>query len=154
VRFQLREMEQEDAEAVAGWRYPEPFSFYDWSADEDDLAELLSPAQRRDTYFAVDDEAGDLVGHFSFKWKEAGLLEIGLGLRPDLTGRGLGVAFVEAGLEHGRARFRPEEFSLAVAAFNGRAITVYERVGFSRVRTYVHRTAGADWEFVEMRRPA
>jgi ribosomal-protein-alanine N-acetyltransferase len=147
-------MEQEDAEAVAGWRYPEPFSFYDWSADEDDLAELLSPARRRDAYFVVDDEAGDVVGHFSFKWKEAGLLEIGLGLRPDLTGRGLGVAFVEAGLEYSRARFCPEEFSLAVAAFNGRAITVYERVGFSRVRTYVHRTAGADWEFVEMRRPA
>jgi [ribosomal protein S18]-alanine N-acetyltransferase len=154
LRFALREMEQTDAEAVANWRYPEPFSFYDWPADEDDLAELLSPGRRGDTYFAVEDEQGDLIGHFSFKWKEAGLLEIGLGLRPDLTGRGLGAAFVEAGLEYGRARFGPEEFSLAVAAFNGRAITVYERVGFSRVRTYLHRTAGSDWEFVEMRRRA
>ena len=32
---------QADAEAIAEWRYPEPYSFYDWTADPDDLRELL-----------------------------------------------------------------------------------------------------------------
>jgi hypothetical protein len=35
-----------------------------------------------------------------------------------------------------------------------RAITVYERVGFSAVRVFSHWTSGAEWEFVEMERPA
>jgi ribosomal-protein-alanine N-acetyltransferase len=146
-------MAQADAEAVAGWRYPEPFSFYDWTADEDDLAELLDPDRRGEAYFAVEDDEGELVGYFSFK-PDGRTLVIGLGLRPDLTGRGLGGAFVAAGLDYGRERFVPERFSLAVATFNERAIKVYERSGFVRARVYMHRTNGADWEFVEMRRSA
>jgi [ribosomal protein S18]-alanine N-acetyltransferase len=154
MTFSFRPMAQAEAEAVASWHYPEPFSFYDWTADADDLAELLDPALRGDAYFAVGNESGDLVGYYSFKQEEPGTLVIGLGLRPDLTGRGLGAAFVVAGLDYARERFPAEEFSLAVAAFNQRAIKVYERVGFEPVRIYMHRTNGADWEFVEMRRTA
>jgi ribosomal-protein-alanine N-acetyltransferase len=144
-------MAQADAEAVAGWRYPEPFSFYDWTADEDDLAELLDADLRGEAYFAVEDDEGQLVGYFSFK-PEGRTLVVGLGLRPDLTGRGLGGGFFAAGLDYGRERFAPERFSLAVATFNERAIRVYERAGFERARVYMHETNGGEWEFVEMRR--
>jgi [ribosomal protein S18]-alanine N-acetyltransferase len=143
-------MAQTDAEAVASWHYPDPFSFYDWTADENDLAELLEPGLRGEAYFAVDDDEGSLIGYFSFK-PEGKTLVIGLGLRPDLTGRGLGGSFLVAGLEYGRERFGPDEFSLAVATFNGRAIKVYERAGFRPVRVYTHETNGGEWEFVEMR---
>lgn len=152
--FRFRPMSQEDAEEIAGWHYPEPFSFYDWTADADDLAELLDPVARGDAYVSVDDGAGSLIGFFSFKPRDAGTTAIGLGLRPERTGQGLGGAFLEAGLEHGRSRCKVDEFALAVATFNERAITVYERSGFVTVRTYLHRTNGGDWEFVEMRRSA
>jgi [ribosomal protein S18]-alanine N-acetyltransferase len=146
-------MAQGDAEAVASWHYPEPFSFYDWTADEHDLAELLDAELRGEAYFAVEDDEGSLVGHFSFRL-EGRTLVVGLGLRPDLTGRGLGGSFLAAGLDYGRERFAPEQFSLAVATFNERAIKVYERAGFERVRVYMHETNGAEWEFVEMRQSA
>ena len=152
--FRFRPLAQADAEAIARWRYPEPYSFYDTAADEDDLAELLDPTWRGEAYAAVDDAGGELVGFFSFKRKEPGTLELGLGLRPDHTGRGLGLEFVRAGLDEARSRLGPERFTLAVAAFNARAIAVYERAGFREVRRYRHHTGGADWEFVEMRRPA
>jgi ribosomal-protein-alanine N-acetyltransferase len=154
IRFRFRELTQADAEAVAAWCYPGEYSFYDWTADAADLAELLDPTARGDAYAAVDDHEGEVVGYFSYKPTEPGTIVVGLGLRPDQTGRGLGREFVEAGLEHGRARYAPDEFALAVATFNRRAITVYERAGFAPVRTYMHHTNGADWEFVEMRRPA
>jgi ribosomal-protein-alanine N-acetyltransferase len=147
-------MTQEDAETLAAWRYPGPFSFYDWDSDPDDLAELLDPELRGQDYVAVDDDDGRLVGYFQYKRPHGPRLEIGLGLHPDWTGRGLGQDFVEAGLDYARRRYAPDEFVLAVAAFNRRAITVYERVGFVRSRTYMHRTAGREWEFIEMRRKA
>jgi [ribosomal protein S18]-alanine N-acetyltransferase len=146
-------MAQADAEAVARWHYPEPFSFYDWAADEGDLAELLDADLRGEAYFAAEDEAGALVGFFSFRQEERTLV-VGLGLRPDLTGQGLGGSFLSAGLDYGRERFAPDQFSLAVATFNERAIKVYERAGFTRVRVYMHETNGGEWEFLEMRRPA
>ncbi|MGH3080710.1 MAG: GNAT family N-acetyltransferase [Gaiellaceae bacterium] len=151
--FRFRSMRQADAEAIAGWHYPEPFSFYDSAADPNDLAELLDPTAR-DGYFAVEDEDGSLIGFFHFKTPHGPRLEIGLGLHPERTGQGLGKSFVEAGLDFGRARFAPKEFTLSVASFNRRAISVYERVGFSAVRVFSHWTNGAEWEFVEMERPA
>jgi [ribosomal protein S18]-alanine N-acetyltransferase len=151
--FRFTQMTQEEAEAVAAWHYPEPYAFYDWTADADDLRELLDPELRGEAYWAVRDEADALVGYFSLKPKD-GALEVGLGLRPDLTGQGLGAAFLAAGLDFARGRFSPERFTLAVATFNERAIKVYERAGFARDRVYMHSTNGAEWEFLEMSRPA
>jgi len=149
--FRFTPISQEEAEAIAEWHYPEPYSFYDWSADPGDLRELLDPALRGDAYWAVEDDADELIGYFSFKPKSS-TVEIGLGLRPDLTGRGLGASFLAAGLEFARARFSAERFTLAVATFNERAIKVYERAGFSRERIYMHSTNGGEWEFLEMSR--
>jgi len=152
--FRFTPLSQAHAEEIARWHYPEPFSFYDWAEDPDDLAELLDPSSRADRYFAVEDDAGELVGYFSFKRRNARTLEIGLGLRPERTGRGLGGAFLLAGLEYARSRFQPEQFVLSVATFNKRAITVYERAGFTSTRVFMHSTNGGEWEFVEMERPA
>jgi [ribosomal protein S18]-alanine N-acetyltransferase len=153
--FSFRPMTQADAEAIALWHYPEPYSFYDWSQDPDDLDELLDPARRGEAYVAVDDPDGAVIGYFSFKEAGRRLLAVGLGLRPDRTGRGLGEAFLAAGLDHARTRFDlVEGFVLSVATLNRRAITVYERAGFVPARVYEHDTNGGVWEFVEMRRPS
>ena len=148
--FRSRPMTQADAEEIASWRYPDPYSFYDVAADASDLAELLDAALRGDAYVSVEDASGALAGFFQFKVGRPDAIEIGLGLRPDLTGRGLGSGFVEAGLQEVRARFGPARIVLAVATFNRRAISVYERAGFVPVRTYMHTTNGGQWEFLEM----
>lgn len=97
------------------------------------------------------DEHTELVGFFYYE-EDGRAVEIGLGLRPDLTGRGLGRAFLEAGLAFARDKYRPTIFRLSVAAFNRRAIRVYERVGFHQVETYLLETNGGMYEFVRMER--
>ena len=64
-------------------------------------------------------------------------VEIGLGLRPDLTGQGLGLQFFLEGVAFARDRFPGRRVTLNVAAFNERAITVYERAGFRRTGGHV-----------------
>jgi ribosomal-protein-alanine N-acetyltransferase len=81
-------------------------------------------------------------------------LDVGLGLRPDLVGRGLGLAFVEAGLDFAHETFAPASYRLSVATFNRRAIAVYERAGFRATRSFIQHTNGGDHEFVAMTRPA
>jgi ribosomal-protein-alanine N-acetyltransferase len=150
LTFVIRPMTAADAQAIAGWRYPEPYSFYDADADPHDLAELLDPSEWGRRYFAAD-AGGELAGLFVFKLGD-GIAEIGLGLRPDLIGQGLGRDFVEAGMDYAAERLGATGFALAVAAFNRRAITVYERAGFQAVRRYQHETNGAVHEFVWMTR--
>jgi [ribosomal protein S18]-alanine N-acetyltransferase len=77
-----------DARAVAAWRYPGEYSFYDADADAGDLAELLNPAGWGHRYFAADEETRrELAGLLAVKLSGR-VAKIGLGLRPDLTGRG------------------------------------------------------------------
>ena len=78
------------------------------------------------------DEAGAMFGFYYFE-PNGDVLDYGLGLRPDLVGRGLGLDFFRAGLEFARERYRPRLIRLHVAAFNERAIKVYERAGFLEV---------------------
>lgn len=145
-------MTQAEAEAVASWHYAPPFDFYDWTADGDDLDLLLSPERREGRFFSVHD-GGELAGFFEYR-REGDEVVVGLGLRPELTGHGLGVRFVEAGLLFGRERLGAQAFRLTVAEFNRRARLVYERCGFSETRTFDHETNGGVWRFVEMVRPA
>jgi ribosomal-protein-alanine N-acetyltransferase len=144
-------MSQDEAEAIADWRYEPPYDFYDWPADEGDLAELLDPAQRGDNYFSARDSSGELVGFFSFR-AEGDVVGLGLGLRPDLTGRGLGRSFLEAGMTFATRHLSPGVFRLSVAGFNLRAIKVYEHAGFVTTRSFMHHTNGSLFSFVEMER--
>jgi [ribosomal protein S18]-alanine N-acetyltransferase len=58
-------------------------------------------------------------------------------MRPDLTGRGLGLAFVRLHLEFAHERFPDRRVILAVADFNERARKVYERAGFRITGSHV-----------------
>jgi len=147
----FRPMNEGDARTIAGWHYQEPYTFYDMDQDADDLAELLDPRNWTETYYAVVNEPGELVGFFAFK-RDGDVVEVGLGLRPDLTGRGIGLPFLLAGLDFARAIFSPTTFRLAVATFNTRAIRDYERAGFERGRVYMHHTNGGEYEFMDMTR--
>jgi [ribosomal protein S18]-alanine N-acetyltransferase len=145
-------MEDEEATQISGWHYDPPYDFYDATSDPDDREELLDPRRRKDAYFSVFDD-GVLVGFFQFE-REGTRVDIGLGMRPDLTGRGLGGEYLRAGLEFARRRYSPERFMLSVAMFNERAILVYERAGFRRNTVYKHNTNGGEYLFLSMAREA
>ena len=153
ISYRFVPMTASFAETIASWRYPGIYAFYDLDQDPEDYQELMDPASWPEKYFAVLDETGDLAGFFSFDICEETVV-LGLGLRPDLTGRGCGEAFVGAGLDFAWDRFAPSAFELSVASFNRRAILVYERLGFRQARTFQQETNGGTYEFVEMRRAA
>lgn len=156
-------MTEEAARAVLAWRYEGIYAFY--NADPHDLHNGLQ-AMLDGSYYAATDEQGALVGVFCFGAPAQvpgghlyGLyaddaLDIGLGLRPDVTGRGLGHAFLTAGLDFARQRFAPATFRLSVAAFNQRAIRLYVKAGFQAVATFVSPTRNGEASFLLMTLPA
>jgi ribosomal-protein-alanine N-acetyltransferase len=152
--YVFRPMNDEEAREISGWSYDPPYDFYDATSDPGDLAELLDRKRRQEgAYYAAFDERGALVGFFQFE-KKGRIVEVGLGLRPDLTGRKLGLGFMLAGLEFARRHFSPTGFQLSVATFNERAILVYERTGFRRGEVFMHHTNGGDHPFLFMTREA
>jgi RimJ/RimL family protein N-acetyltransferase len=127
VKLKVEEASTAEIAEIDSFRYDSPYEFYNGNDDP-----VLNPER----FFAARDEDGKLIGFFYFETK-GDALEIGLGLRPDLTGHGFGLEFTRAGLAFGRERFRPRRIVLNVAEFNERAIKVYERAGFRQTGRHV-----------------
>jgi [ribosomal protein S18]-alanine N-acetyltransferase len=126
---------RKQADDICTWRYEVPYDIYDMVGVNPE--ELLEPDLG---YHAV--MAGDrLIGFRSFGpdgqvpgWEyDDSALDTGGGLRPELTGQGLGRAAIAAGLAFGRTRFAPAAFRVTVASFNTRALRTVESLGFERV---------------------
>lgn len=150
MAYTVRPMMATDARLIAHWHYPEPYGFYDLDRDPKDYQELLDfESWPPNTRFSVTDPDGELIGFFKFATSD-GITDIGLGLRPDKSGMGLGQQFLQIGLSFALGRFHPRQFRLKVAAFNQRAITVYERAGFKTTRMFKQKTNGALYDFIEM----
>lgn len=144
-----------DARAISRWRYEGVYAFYDQEALPMLSLALFRPLLRALGLeaFVVLDDASERIGIFTFT-QRGNAIEIGLAMRPDLTGRGMGLDFVEAGLNFARARYAPTRFTLDVATFNERARRVYERAGFKPLETFTRRINGGLHEFLAMYRPA
>jgi len=125
--LRIAEAVEETLIELAAWRYPPPYDFYDGDVDP-----VLNPER----YFGAFDERGELVGFYYFEPKPPDL-DYGLGLRPELAGRGHGLDFFRAGLEFAREPYEPGRVYLHVAEFNERARRIYERAGFEVVSRHV-----------------
>lgn len=150
-------MIEADARAILAWRYDPPYAVYNAAADEpadfDYVAGIMDPHSPYFTARLVGDRGWEdeaPAGFFAFGSacevgaepdapaeahlrRADGSITVGLGLRPDLTGSGRGLPFVQAGLALARERYAPGLFRLFVYAWNQRAITVYERAGFTSI---------------------
>ena len=136
------------AEDIATWRYAAPYDVYDMTDAEPD--ELLDPAVGFHAVLAGD----ELIGFRSFGpdgrvpgWDyDDSALDTGGGLRPSLTGQGLGRAVIAAGLDFGRSRFAPAAFRVTVASFNVRARRTVESLGFEVVGSFAARRDGRPFD--------
>ena len=114
MNYTFEVMTQEQAEEIAfKWHYEDKYSFYDMEADQEDLVEFLDPKIRGETTFAVS-ENNRLVGFFSFNKVDIHTVDIGLGMKPNLTGNGLGLVFIKASLVFCEKKDQPKYITLSV----------------------------------------
>ncbi len=108
MTLQFASMDRASADAIAAWRYEKAYAIYDGEADG--VRALLNPAYR---YYAITDDRSETIGFCCFgadarvrggAYADAGALDVGAGMRPDLAGQGRGAEFVGAILEAVRRR--------------------------------------------------
>jgi RimJ/RimL family protein N-acetyltransferase len=131
------------------WRYERPYHIYNLSLHPDDpyvsameMDYFLTPAFAFQAIF--DEETAEQVAFCSFgsdgqvtggDYREEAL-DIGMGVRPDLTGKGLGAFFATAVIAFAIQTFQPPKLRVTIASFNQRAMRVWQKNGFHPVQTF------------------
>ena len=135
-RWSVGELTDAEAQDIAGWRYDPPYDFYDVDVG---APVLLAPGAR---FSAVRDGDGALVGYCCFDAEARvpggayidAALDVGWGMRPELTGRGHGREFVSAIVAHALPRAAPRPLRVTIAEWNGRSRAAAASAGFTLLR--------------------
>ena len=129
---------------ILSWRYEPPYDFYNFVIApenvEKEIAYFLAPENRfrqvmRDGVPIAGFSLG-LDGQVPGGDYSAEALDIGLGVRPDLTGQGLGSEIVRAVTDFAIKLDAPSALRVTIAAFNERALRVWQKAGFREVSRF------------------
>ena len=157
VLYSISPLSEENAREITTWRYDPPYDLYD--LDPEHMSGLLKIDYR---YHQVIDLKGSLVGFCCFGLDaqvpggdyhlgEPVVLDIGVGLRPDLTGQGRGTTFVGEILDYGHATYRPKVFRAAIASFNQRSLKTFQNLGFMMQGSFLRELVKI--KFYQLERP-
>ena len=136
-------MTRDLAMKILSWKYEPPYDLYNNEVIEESIKELIDEG-----YIAVKDDTGSLIGFYctgSSAQVPAGrvigvyrepAIDIGIGMIPGLTGKGNGFNFLSFVLKELKGENKNHSIRLTVAAFNRRAIKLYENLGFNKVAEF------------------
>lgn len=153
---------------IKNWHYPNQYAIYNYTNEAD---HILNTEIWGQGLFAVINQNNNLIGELTIQFfdENDNFIEhntltpeklakaemwIGFGLKPELTGCGLGVEFVSACVKFAikHHTYPGEYIRLGVATFNQRAIKVYKRVGFEIFKQTEGEINGKIYEVVQMRK--
>ena len=151
-----------DVRMLLRWRYPMlPWMLSDDAVnpqlDERDVAWLLRPEYY---YHAVWSQQGVMTGYCCYgadaringgAYAE-NALDVGVGMHPDLVGRGFGTTLLEAVLAFANWHFRPERFRATINCANERSLQLFHSAGFQQIERFVRKGSALREEFVVVER--
>lgn len=149
-----RPLSDADREAIAAWHYPGTLAIYDPGAD--------AFALREPDHFALASADGALIGYGTLGEQARvpggayesipGVVDVGMGLRPALVGRGLGPPALLVVIDEALRRSAATRLRATVATANERATALVTHLGFRPSHRF--RRARDGREFVQYERAA
>ena len=145
----IQPITKEQINEMVYWHYEPPYDVYNLDNPPENVPEAIAYFLDPNLpCYAVMDDDDTLLAFFTFG-KDAQVpggdysaeaLDIGLGVRPDLTGKGMGEQFVTAVIDFAITTHHPTTLRVTIAEFNGRARRVWEKQGFTTQQHFVATT--------------
>jgi RimJ/RimL family protein N-acetyltransferase len=137
----LRPVAEADVRDFATWRYEPPYDGYNMTQAADEAVAYFLGG---DVVCHVIEAGPELVAFFTFG-SDARVpggdyskpcLDIGLGVRPSLTGQGLGRGFVDTVVRFAQQQHPSTTLRVTIASANHRAIKVWQHAGFEETQEF------------------
>ena len=149
-QLKFQPLTAEHVAEILKWRYEPPYDLYNMGEGTEDpvtLIEAIDYFTQPEYHFQamLRQPGGELAAFCSFglDGRVSGgdyslpAVDIGMGVHPANTGRGLGVIFAGAAIDFARQNFPEPRLRVTIAEFNRRAQKVWERHGFVPVQRFV-----------------
>ncbi|WP_223066338.1 hypothetical protein [Paenibacillus caui] len=104
MKYSYHPMTLVDANEIITWKYDDAYSINNFSGEDDELSELMN-GEYISTYDAEENLVGFICHGESARvpggtkagfYKEQDYIDIGLGLKPDLTGKKMGFTYFKS----------------------------------------------------------
>lgn len=149
MEIRVQPLTEEQIRTFLRWEYSGPYALYN-PAEEDARQAVRFFSDPANGYFALVDDGGELLGFCNFGADarvpggnyEAPALDIGMGLRPDLTGQGQGELYAGPVFDFARAHFAFRQQRVTIAEFNKRAQRLCQKFGFRVCDHFQHAQNG------------
>ncbi len=138
MSIQIRSLTVEEVRTFLSWEYSEPYDMYNMSStgEEEDFRFFMDPESG---YFAIANETDEMIGFCNFGADaqvpggvyDEDAVDIGMGLRPDLTGLGQGHLYAAAVFDFANQHFPHQKQRVTIAKFNKRAQRLCAKFGFA-----------------------
>lgn len=139
------------AKEISTWVYEGKYSIYNfppWKIMLKEKFALCNPIKRK-SFIAYTDEADNLIGFVNLV-DEGKYVFFGIGLKPNICGKGIGKEVVNMSIEESKNKFGLKPIILEVRSFNKRAIKCYESQGFKIIGISEHDTFVGSGDFYIM----
>ena len=155
LQISYRPAEKKYAREFVNWQYEPPYDVYNCPPEEigDAVHYNIDP---KNNVYSMFDANDSLIGYCSYgrdaqvpggDYSEEAL-DIGMMIKPELTGQGLGARFAEEVITNGVGKYAPKKIRVTIATFNKRAMRVWEKNGFQQTQSFERDDGGM--EFVVM----
>ena len=152
-KYSIQKMNIAHAKQIATWKYKDEYKFYSSENTKESMDEMMDG-----TYYSVCNK-DELVGFICFgrnatieegneiqAYNNETYTDFGLGMKPDLCGKGLGLEFVTNSMRFAKKYLGIRKLRLTVASFNKRAIKVYQRAGFKEICSFIRKSDNVEFK--------
>jgi len=152
AKIDYRPADEQSAREFLQWQYEPPYDIYNCPPDEQEEA-IQYNSDPQNNVFAMFHQEGELIGYCSFGADarvpggdySQPALDIGLMIMPEMTGQGLGEGFVREVISFGVEIYAPKKLRVTIAAFNRRAMRVWEKNGFQQTQAFKRSSDGLEF---------
>ncbi|MCA9936853.1 MAG: GNAT family N-acetyltransferase [Ardenticatenaceae bacterium] len=130
--------------AMLQWQYDGPYALYNMQTN-DEAGQIAFFSDPANGYFAIVNEIGEFLGTCNYGADgrvpggtyDDSAIDIGISMRPDLTGKGNGHIYAAAVFNFARQHYPTLNLRVTIAEFNGRSQRVCEKHGFQITQRFV-----------------
>lgn len=141
-KIQFFPTDEASAREFLKWKYEPPYEIYNYMPEyiEEDLVYHLDPTNNIYSMYRED----ELIGYCSYgrdaqvpggDYSEEAL-DIGMMIKPELTGMGQGHNYANAVIQNGISKYNPKKLRVTILESNLRAIRVWEKKGFHKMHSF------------------